>query len=115
MLLASERIRNREISPVELTRECLERIEQLNPQLNAFITVAAESAIAEARQAEDEIAHRCWRGPLHGIPIGLKDLFDTAGGKTTAASAVFADRVPQQDAEVVTRLKNSGAIILGKQ
>src|SRR5262249_43281882 len=92
-----------------------ERIEQLKPKFNAFITVTAESALTEARRAEQEIANGNSRGPLHGIPIGLKDLFDTAGVKTTAASAVFADRVPQQDAEVVTRLKNSGAIILGKQ
>ena len=115
ILEASERIRNREISPVKLTRECLNRIEQLNPKFNAFITVTAESALSEARRAEQEIANGNSRGPLHGIPIGLKDLFDTAGVKTTAASAVFADRVPRQDAEVVTRLKNSGAIILGKQ
>jgi len=115
ILEISERIRNREISPVELTQECLARIEQLNPELNAFITVTAESAIAEAQRAEQEIANGRWRGPLHGIPIGLKDLFDTAGVKTTAASAAFADRLPQQDAEVVTRLRNAGAIVLGKQ
>jgi aspartyl-tRNA(Asn)/glutamyl-tRNA(Gln) amidotransferase subunit A len=115
ILQASERIRNREISPVELTQQCLERIEQLNPELNAFITVTADSAMAEVRKAEQEIAGGRWRGPLHGIPVGLKDLFDTAGVKTTAASALFADRVPKQDAEVVKRLKNAGAIILGKQ
>jgi aspartyl-tRNA(Asn)/glutamyl-tRNA(Gln) amidotransferase subunit A len=115
ILEASERIRKREISPVDLTRKCLERIEQLNPKLNAFIAVTAESALAEARQAENEIANGHWRGPLHGIPIGLKDLFDTAGVKTTGASAVFADRVPQTNAEVVSRLKQAGAIILGKQ
>jgi len=111
----SERIRNREISPVDLVQECLARIAQLNPKLNAFITVTAESALAEARQAELEIANNRWRGPLHGIPIGLKDLFDTTGVKTTAASAVFADRVPSQDAEAVARLRDAGAIILGKQ
>ena len=115
ILQASQRIRNREISPVELTQECLKRIQQLNPELNAFITVTADSAMAEVRKAEQEIAGGRWRGPLHGIPVGLKDLFDTAGVKTTAASALFADRVPQQDAEVVKRLKNAGAIILGKQ
>lgn len=115
ILQASERIRNREISPVELTQQCLERIRQLNPELNAFITVTADSAMAEVRKAEQEIAGGRWRGPLHGIPVGLKDLFDTAGVKTTAASALFADRVPQQDAEVVKRLKSAGAIILGKQ
>ena len=115
ILQTSERIRKGEISPVELTQQCLARIEQLNPKLNAFITVTAESALGEARQAERDIASGRWRGPLHGIPIGLKDLFDTAGVKTTAASAVFRDRVPAEDAEVVSRLKLAGAIILGKQ
>jgi aspartyl-tRNA(Asn)/glutamyl-tRNA(Gln) amidotransferase subunit A len=115
ILEASESIRNRGISPVELVEQCLERIAELNPKLNAFITVTAESALTAAQQAEQEVVSGNWRGPLHGIPIGLKDLFDTVAGKTTAASALFADRVPQQDAEVVCRLKNSGAIILGKQ
>ena len=88
------RLRRREVSPVEITRDCLERIEQLNPALNAFITVMAESALAEARTAEDEILRGEWRGPLHGIPIALKDLIDTAGIRTTAASALYKHRVP---------------------
>src|SRR5271168_2233768 len=108
------RLRRREVSPVELTCKCLERIEKLNPALNAFITVTAESASAEARIAEDEIARGEWRGPLHGIPIALKDLIDTAGTRTTAASAVFEHRVPAEDAEVVRRLRRAGAVILGK-
>ncbi len=108
------RLRRKEISPVELTRGCLERIEQLNPALNAFITVMAESALAEARVAEQEILRGEWRGPLHGIPVGLKDLIDTAGTRTTAASAVFEHRVPDEDAEVVRRLRRAGAVILGK-
>jgi Asp-tRNA(Asn)/Glu-tRNA(Gln) amidotransferase A subunit family amidase len=112
---ASELIRHRKISPVELTRECLHTIDQLNPSLNAFITVTAESALREAEQAEEEIRGGHWRGPLHGIPIGLKDLIDTAGVRTTAASAVFSNRVPAEDAEVVTQLKTAGAIIIGKQ
>ena len=82
---ASQLVRSKKVSPVELTRECLSRIERLNPKLNAFITVTADSALAEARQAEAEIQHERWRGPLHGIPIGLKDLIDTAGVRTTAA------------------------------
>lgn len=110
-----ELIRRGELSPVELTRGCLEEITRLNPRLNAFITVLADSAIAEAAAAQDEIAHGKWRGPLHGIPIGLKDIIDTAGILTTAASNLFRDRIPQQDAPVVTALKNAGAIILGKQ
>jgi len=108
------RLRRKEVSPLELTRTCLDRIEKLNPALNAFITVTAESALAEARAAEIEIARGEWRGPLHGIPIALKDLIDTAGTRTTAASAVFEHRVPMEDAEVVQRLRRAGAVILGK-
>jgi aspartyl-tRNA(Asn)/glutamyl-tRNA(Gln) amidotransferase subunit A len=110
----SRQLRAREVSPVELTRGCLERIERLNPLLNAFITVTAESALVEARRAEQEIQNGKWRGPLHGIPIALKDLIDTAGVPTTAASALFQDRVPTQDAEVVQKLRAAGAVILGK-
>src|SRR6202034_3063101 len=72
-------------------------------------------ALTQAREAENEIQHGNWRGPLHGIPLGLKDLIDTAGIRTTAASALFEDRVPAEDAEVVRRLKNAGAVLLGKQ
>ncbi len=108
------RLRRREISPVELTRNCLDRIEKLNPELNAFITVTAESALKEARAAESEIAKGNWRGPLHGIPIALKDLIDTAAVPTTAASALFKDRVPTEDAEVVRRLRRAGAVNVGK-
>jgi len=99
---------------VDLTQECLETIERLNPTLNAFITVTAESALQEAQLAEKEIAHGGWRGPLHGIPIGLKDLIDTAGIRTTAGSAVFKDRVPTQDADVVKKLKAACAVLVGK-
>jgi aspartyl-tRNA(Asn)/glutamyl-tRNA(Gln) amidotransferase subunit A len=108
------RLRRKEISPVELTRACLDRIEKLNPTLNAFITVSAESALAEARAAEKEILSGDWRGPLHGIPVALKDIIDTAGTRTTAASALFQDRIPAEDAEVVKRLRRAGAVILGK-
>src|SRR5688572_5026636 len=111
---ASELVRARRVSPVELTNACLARIERINPLLNAFITVTAPQALAEARAAEAEIAKGKRRGALHGIPIALKDLVDTAGVRTTAASAIFADRVPTEDAEVVRRLKTAGAIFLGK-
>ena len=111
----SRRIRAREVSPTELTHDCLDRIAKLNPTLNAFITVLAESALEEARRAEQEIFRGKYRGPLHGIPLGLKDIIDTAGIRTTAASALFKDRIPAQDAEVVRRLRADGAIILGKQ
>ena len=104
----------REVSPVEITRACLERIERLNPALNAFVTVTPESALAEARTAEAEIGRGEWRGPLHGIPVALKDLIDTANVRTTAGSAVHKDRVPQRDAEVVRRLRQAGAVIVGK-
>ncbi len=110
----SRRLRRKEISPVELTCACLERIEKLNPALNAFITVTAESASREARIAEDEISRGDWRGPLHGIPIALKDLIDTAGTRTTAASQLFEKRIPEENAEVVRRLRQAGAVILGK-
>ena len=111
----SRGIRAREISPAELTLECLARIEKLNPTLNAFITVLADSALDQARRAEQEIFRGKYRGPLHGIPIGLKDIIDTEGTRTTAASALFKDRVPTEDAEVVRRLRSAGAVILGKQ
>lgn len=111
---AGDLIRKRKVSPVELTKACLIRIERLNPALNCFITVTADTALAQAREAESEIQHGKWRGPLHGIPIALKDLFDTADVKTTAGSAQFKDRVPSEDAEVVRRLKAAGAVLLGK-
>ena len=111
----TELLRKRELSPVELTKNCLAQIEKLNPTLNAFITVTAESALTQARTAEAEILRGHWRGPLHGIPLALKDLIDTAGIRTTAASALFKDRVPTDDAEVVRRLKEAGAVLLGKQ
>jgi aspartyl-tRNA(Asn)/glutamyl-tRNA(Gln) amidotransferase subunit A len=111
---AAELLRGRKVSPVELTNACLARIERLNPVLNAFITVTADQALVDARAAEADIARGRRRGPLHGIPIALKDLFDTAGVKTTAASAVFADRVPSEDGEVVRRLKQAGAVLVGK-
>jgi aspartyl-tRNA(Asn)/glutamyl-tRNA(Gln) amidotransferase subunit A len=111
----SELVRARKVSPVELTQECLGRIAKLNPLLHAFITVTAESALAEARAAEEEISKGGWRGPLHGIPVALKDLIDTKGVATTAGSALFKDRIPTEDAEVVRRLKHAGAVLLGKQ
>ena len=112
---ASDLLRRKQISPVDVTKTCLDRIERLNPTINAFITVMHDSALAQARKAEEEIHAGNWRGPLHGIPIGLKDLIDTAGVKTTCASALFAERVPLEDAEVVRRLKDAGAVLIGKQ
>ncbi|MCM3877010.1 MAG: amidase [Thermoanaerobaculia bacterium] len=111
---AARGVRARSLSPVDLTKACLERIDRLDRRLNAFITVTPERALADARSAESEITQGRWRGPLHGIPVALKDNVDTAGVRTTAASALFAERVPTGDAEVVRRLKASGAIVLGK-
>jgi aspartyl-tRNA(Asn)/glutamyl-tRNA(Gln) amidotransferase subunit A len=114
LIEASELIRSRKIAAVELTGACLVRIERWNPILNAFITVTGDRALSQAREADAEIRGGKWRGPLHGVPVALKDMIDTAGVRTTAASGVFKDRVPDQDAEVVARLKAAGAVLLGK-
>ena len=111
---ASALLRTGAASPVDLTRACLDRIARFNPRLNAYITVLADQALADARVKEQEIQRGGQRGPLHGIPIALKDNIDTAGILTTGGSEVFKDRVPTEDAEVARRLKNAGAILLGK-
>src|SRR5690348_4307258 len=111
---ASALLRRRAVSAVELTQACLDRIEQYNPVLNAFITVTREQALAAARQRDAELRQGKKPGLLHGIPIAIKDNIDTAGVRTTASSELFEDRVPDEDAEVVRRLKQAGAIILGK-
>ncbi len=111
---AARLIRSGDLSPGELVRSYLEQIERINPRLNAYITVMQERARDRARYLEAELANGKWRGPLHGIPIALKDNIDTAGVRTTAASRVYENRVPDEDAEVVERLENAGAIILGK-
>jgi aspartyl-tRNA(Asn)/glutamyl-tRNA(Gln) amidotransferase subunit A len=115
ILELSEALRQRKISSAELTRVGLARIEKLNPTLNAFVAIMADAALEQARAADQEMARDRWRGPLHGIPIGLKDLIDTAGLATTAASELYKHRIPIHDAEVVQKLKNAGAILLGKQ
>jgi aspartyl-tRNA(Asn)/glutamyl-tRNA(Gln) amidotransferase subunit A len=111
---ASDLIRRRDVSPVELTEACLKRIDQYNPSVNAFITITRDEALATARELEAEQKGGKWRGPLHGVPIALKDNIDTAGIRTTAASGVFKDRVPAEDSEVVVRLKKAGAVLVGK-
>lgn len=107
-------LRTRYLSPIHLTQACLDRIARLDSKLHAFITVSADAALTAARKAEIELARGEWRGPLHGIPIAVKDNIDTAGIPTTCGSKVFADRVPNKDAEVVRCLKAAGAIVLGK-
>lgn len=108
------RIGRREISPVEVVQDALDRIERIDPKLNSYILVLADRALAEARAAEAEIAVAGQRGPFHGVPVALKDIFDTAGIVTANGCKVFADRVPSEDAEVVRRLRQAGTILLGK-
>jgi len=111
---AAELIRGRKLSPAELTEAYLDRIEKLNPKINAYVTVTAERARADARRATDEIARGGYRGPLHGIPVALKDLFETAGVRTTAGSKFFADYVPAADSTAAKRLRDAGSVLLGK-
>ncbi|HLT01166.1 MAG TPA: amidase, partial [Geminicoccaceae bacterium] len=108
------RLAAKEISPVEVTDAALARLEQLEPKLNAFITVTAESARHAARAAEAAILAGHYQGPLHGIPVGIKDLFATRGVVTTFGSPLYADWVPDFDAAVVEALKRAGAVLLGK-
>lgn len=103
-----------EVSSERLTEECLARIESLNPQLNAFVTVTAAEALATARAADKERGARHSRGPLHGIPIALKDIVDQAGVPTTASSNVRRDEVASADAPVTARLRQAGAVLIGK-
>jgi len=110
----SARIRARTVTPTQLVTACLRRIDTYNPKVNAFITVLREQALAEAKQLDEEQKAGKFRSALHGIPIALKDNIDTAGIRTTAASAMFDDRFPTEDAEVVRRLKLAGAIDIGK-
>jgi aspartyl-tRNA(Asn)/glutamyl-tRNA(Gln) amidotransferase subunit A len=110
----SSLLAGREVSPVAVTEAVLARIERLDPQLNAFITVTGESALAEARVAEAEIARGEHRGPLHGVPISLKDLLFAAGVRTTAGSRLLANFVPDRDATVVGKLRSCGAVLVGK-
>ncbi|MDQ3541901.1 MAG: amidase [Chloroflexota bacterium] len=111
----SRRIRSHELSPVELTQAYLDRIERWNPVLNAYITVTGERALAAARRMEAEVIAGHDRGPLHGIPYGVKDQMYTAGVRTTAASRILADFVPDRNAHVIDRLDEAGAILIGKQ
>jgi aspartyl-tRNA(Asn)/glutamyl-tRNA(Gln) amidotransferase subunit A len=111
---AAALVRDRRVSPVELTEACLARIEAVEPRLNAFVTVTADVARAQAREATAEIAAGRYRGPLHGIPVAVKDLFATRGIRTTAGSRMLADWTPAEDATVVRKLRDAGAVLLGK-
>jgi amidase len=112
LLEAAAALRSREISPVALTRALLDRIARLEPSLHAYATVTPERALAQAAEAEIAAGH--YRGPLHGVPIAVKDICDTAGVVTAAGMAILRDRVPTGDATVVTRLTQAGAVLLGK-
>lgn len=109
-----QQVHNHEVSPIKIADSCIGRIERLNPALNAFITVLAAQARDEAKVAVSEIGTGEHRGPLHGVPVGIKDFYDTAGIRTTAAFEHFKDRVPTNDAAAVTRFRKAGAIIVGK-
>src|SRR5437588_11680083 len=110
----SKQIAAKKLSPVELTQAYLERAESVNEKLKTVITLTREQALSRAAAAEKEIKSGKVRGPLHGIPYGLKDLFDSKGVKTTWGSIIFKDRVPDRDATCVEKLNNAGAILLAK-
>ena len=110
----SKLIETKDISPVEATQAYLDRIQEVDPKLNSYITITGEQALEAARQAEQEIAAGVHRGPLHGVPMAVKDQFNTAGVPTTGGSSILRDNVPTEDATVITKLKNAGAILLGK-
>ena len=107
-------IRARGVSPVEVIRAALDRIHAAQPVLNAFITIADDAAMAQAWEAEAAVMRGDAVGPLHGVPVAVKDLVPTAGIRTTWGSLIFKDHVPDTDAVVVARLKQAGAIVVGK-
>ncbi len=114
ILEAASAVRNKKVSCAELTRSALDRIASLNPKYNAFLTVMEEAAAVRARLADEELAKGVDRGPLHGIPVAVKDVFCTKGVRTTCGSKLFEDHVPGHDAAVVEKLQAAGAVIVGK-
>jgi aspartyl-tRNA(Asn)/glutamyl-tRNA(Gln) amidotransferase subunit A len=111
---AGAKLRAREVSALELARESLRRIHEAQPRFNAFITITEELALEQARRVDKELARGVDRGPLHGIPYALKDLFATGGIRTTCGSKIFANRIPDHDSEVYKRLTDAGAVLMGK-
>lgn len=109
-----ELVVKKQVSPVEITEKALQRIDRLNPQLNAFLTIAADRALQDAKRAEEDVINKQPLGLLHGIPTSIKDLLDTEGIRTTKGSHIFRDRVPSKDDFLVDRIRRAGAIILGK-
>lgn len=114
ILELAEAYRRRQLSPVEVTQQMLQRIEELDPQLRSYLTVTAEIALEQARQAEAEMARGVFRGPMHGVPIGVKDLCETCDVRTTWGTTILADNIPKTDSTVVRKLAEAGAIMLGK-
>ena len=114
LLDVSERIRRRDLSSVEIVSALLARIAALEPRLNSFLRVMGDTALADAMRADAELGRGQWRGPMHGVPIGIKDLIDVAGVPTTSGTEIMKDRVPAADATIVGRLKRAGAIVIGK-
>ena len=110
----SKQIRNRKISPVDLVKEKLDIIKEKNRDINAFITVAEKEALESAIVLEKELENKKVRGPLHGIPFAVKDLLFTKGIRTTSGSKIFKDFIPDDDATVIKKLKDAGAILIGK-
>src|SRR5580704_7451890 len=111
---AAAKLRAREVSAVELAQESLQRIREAQPLINSFITITEDLALEQARRADEELAHGVDRGPLHGIPYALKDLFATRGIRTTCGSKIFADRITDSDSEVYRKLTEAGAVLVGK-
>src|SRR4029450_416687 len=109
----AEQIRRQEVSPVEVTRAVLDRLEHLNPHLNAVLTTLGEQALEAAKRAEQDLVAGQPRGPIHGVPLALKDIFALRGVQVTAGSKVLGTWVPDYDATVVARLKAAGAILVG--
>ena len=110
----SKLIEKKEVSPVEATEAYLDRIQEVDVKLNSYITVTGDQALESARRAEKEIATGVNRGPLHGVPMAVKDQFNTVGVLTTGGSSILSDNVPEEDATVITKLKSAGAVLLGK-
>src|SRR4030043_459117 len=115
LLDAGKAVRDRKISSRELTRALLSRIERLNPTINSYITVLPEHAMRDAAARDEELSRGRVRGPLHGVPVGLKDIFCTKGIRTTCSSRILSDFDPPYDATVTGKIRDAGAILLGKQ
>ncbi|MCH7841257.1 MAG: amidase, partial [Chloroflexi bacterium] len=110
----SRLIQSKEVSPVEATEAYLDRIDSLDHRFNSYLTVMREQALADARQAEQDIASGQHKGPMHGVPVAVKDQFWSKGVRSTGGSRILADFVPDEDATVIANLRRAGAVILGK-